>query len=482
MCIYNEDNCDKSEEKSNPMLTSLLLRSALRAGIRGGLSRWFCTSTAQHELPSATHVAGGVCFFIAAERGTAAMLDACDIMLPASVTALVALGTCAAHPRLGTPLQRALGPGTAWLRAALPWLTAPAFLCPAVATLPDREVLPRLAVLSTGGVLLTAAVAGHLAGALMSHSAAPIAIACAASTAQATAALSSPAVAAVALGAGLAVSGVLYVFDSAGTSRTTNHPAWPAMVKAPGYIGATLCFYVAAARVLPPAARRWLPPNVGCALALLPALLIAGGMDEVREYLAGAGEAQLWAVQPAMVTLGLYAHTHRALFTRQAAAIGALAACAPCVLFAVAWAGSGPLGLSPPLVASVLPASTTTGLALTMHTGLPLIQHEWVAAGTAFNSALAQTTMPLLLATTGLRASPPFARGAAVGTTAHVGGMAALVVGGEHAAADAAAVALVVCGVVRAALMQLPAFSRALARACGADEAQAEAQAGLSAE
>ena len=42
------------------------------------------------------------------------------------------------------------------------------------------------------------------------------------------------------------------------------------------------------------------------------------------------------------------------------------------------------------LISSLLPASTTTGLALTMPSGLPLIRAEWVAVGTAFNSATTQ--------------------------------------------------------------------------------------------
>ena len=51
---------------------------------------------------------------------------------------------------------------------------------------------------------------------------------------------------------------------------------------------------------------------------------------------------------------------------------------------------SSPRGLSWQVTASLLPASTTTGLALTMPSGLPLIRAEWVAVGTAFNSATTQ--------------------------------------------------------------------------------------------
>ena len=58
-------------------------------------------------------------------------------------------------------------------------------------------------------------------------------------------------------------------------------------------------------------------------------------------------------------------------------------------------------------------------------------------------------------------------RGVGIGSTAHVGGMAALIAAGEHAAADAAAVALVVVGVARSVLIQVPSFTRALSAACG---------------
>ena len=97
-------------------------------------------------------------------------------------------------------------------------------------------------------------------------------------------------------------------------------------------------------------------------------------------------------------------------------------------------------------------ASTTTGLALTMPSGMPLIQREWVAAGTAFNSALTQCTLPVLLGATALSSKQPFSRGAAIGCTGHVGGMVALVAAGEMAA-----VAFVICGVIRGVLMQVPA-------------------------
>ena len=430
------------------------------------------------------HAIGGVAAFVAAERLTAAALDACGIQLPASVTALCALGAAAAFPSAGVVLQRALGPGAAWLRASLPVVLAPAFLFPAICELPEREALPKLACLCAGGAIFTCGIAGHtmavLARVAPAAAAAVDAAPCAASTARATAVLSSvqTAVAALFLGG----------LTSTALGAALTEPS-EAVVRAPAYIGLTVALYIAAARLLPAGIRKFLPPNVGSAAALLPLLLCfpaaqqlwegkaepsesqhaassgGSGVREVRTYLDGAGAILLWASQPAMVTLGLYAHTHRAVMIRERVALLTLTVVvAPATLFALAKAGAW-LGLEPRHVASVLPASTSTGLALTMPSGMALIQEEWVAAGTAFNSGLVQVSLPILLGMTLLRS--PLSRGVGVGCTAHVGGMAALIAAGEHAAADAAAVALVVVGVGRSVLVQVPWFSRALSEACG---------------
>ena len=100
---------------------------------------------------------------------------------------------------------------------------------------------------------------------------------------------------------------------------------------------------------------------------------------------------------------------------------------------------------------------------------MPLIPTELVALGTAFSSGIVQMTLPLLLRV-GLGAQPPAVQGMAVGAAAHVGGMAALTALGHQAAADAAAVALVVFGVARAVSVHLPGASTLLSRACGAEE------------
>ena len=400
---------------------------------------------------------GGIAVFVAAERATSAALAACGLRLPSSVIALCILGTVAAVPANGAMLQRALGPATTWLRASLPVLLVPAFMFPFVCEVPDREALPKLALLATTGVLATCAATGHVASALVRGAAPAVGGVPCSQTAVVAHVLSSLrwAIAAVGVGGLLTLAMQAWYPDASS-----------AQAQAPLYMGLTLAFHNGVVRLLPASARRFCPPNVGCALVLLPLLLTVGGAREVRAYLDGAGCALLAAVQPAMVTLGLYTHTHRSVMAGQARALLVLATLvAPSLLFSIAYAGAA-LGLEPTLVASVLPASTTTGLALTWPSGLGLIQEEWVAAGTAFNSGLVQVTLPLLLGWT--RLTSPLGRGVGIGCTAHVGGMAALLSTGEIAAADAAAVALVVVGVARSVLVQVPPVSRALSEACSA--------------
>lgn len=406
---------------------------------------------------------GGVAFFVAAERATAAALDACELRFPSHVTGLCAVGLLASVPAIGGPMQLALGPATAWLRATLPCTLVPAFLFPAVCELPSNDALPKLAALAAGGVLVTCAATGHFATALVRGAATQVATPCMLSVSRATAALASPLTACAALGLGGLASAVMSACEPVAPVHQS---------RAAAYIGLTVACYVAAARWTPAAIKRYAPPNIGCAVVLLPILCVTNGAEEVRTYLDGAGAYLLLAVKPAMVTLGLYTHTHRAVMLPQLGALLALATIvAPSLLFATAWAGRA-LSLEPRHVASVLPASTTTGLALTWPSGMPLVQSELVAAGTAFNSMVSQVTLPLLLGATMLRT--PFGRGVGIGCSGHIGGMAALAAAGEAAAADAAAVALVVVGVTRSVLVQVPAFSRSLSRACGETESGTE--------
>ena len=141
--------------------------------------------------PSTSHVVCGIVTFVAAERATAAALSTASVDLPPSVTALCMLGVVASSPTMGVSLQRALGPATAWLRTALPFLLVPAFLCPVVVDLPDSDALLRLAALATGATLLTCAATGHVASLLVRGPALSIPTPCSSTMAAATAAFTS---------------------------------------------------------------------------------------------------------------------------------------------------------------------------------------------------------------------------------------------------------------------------------------------------
>ena len=268
------------------------------------------------------HVIGGVAFFVAAERSTAAALAACDLNLPASVTALCALGAVAAVPRAGTALQRALGPASAWMRASLPVVLVPAFLFPAVCDLPEREALPKLALLCCGGIVLTCSATGHIIGAIARAS--PVAAAgaaaeasCAASAAKAASVLSShwTAAAAIALSgllsAAIACASPIASPSSSSSPLVTSSdcaqgaggllpaPISQALRMAPTYIGATVALYVLAARATPAAVRKFLPANVGTALLLIPVLLRADAFGGVGGGGRGAGLQRCWPLMPA---------------------------------------------------------------------------------------------------------------------------------------------------------------------------------------
>ena len=298
-------------------------------------------------------------FFCAADALAGATLEATGVAFPSSIAALLALGTVATVPAAGSSLQLALGPAAAWLRASLPLLLVPPFLMPLVVELPPTEQLPRLGALAVGSLLATTAIAARLAVGLAAGGNGGAAPTCA-STAAAQRFLSSIPAAGCALMVGTA-STALLASGSAGGGDDGDDAA----VRTPLYLGLTLVAYASYVSIAPAPLRAACPPNIGAAFVLAPALLVAGGATELQLYLSGAGEVLMACVQPAMVTLGLYAHTHRAALRRQSRPLAALALAAPLLSLATALGGSA-LGLPPPLTAAVLPASTTTGLALTM--------------------------------------------------------------------------------------------------------------------
>jgi putative effector of murein hydrolase len=234
-----------------------------------------------------------------------------------------------------------------------------------------------------------------------------------------------------------------------------------------------------------------------------------------RGYMDGPAQFFISPLGPAIATLGMLTHTHRHVIKAQwrgivascllgaplglgfAAIMGpvlglgprevrcaffrhkstreAAIGCHACSLEAIMRATNGirlgcsrllPVGtvkcLQPLKVASVLPATTTTGLALTMAPALPASCPEWIPIGTVFCGVGGMCVWPLLLRVTGLHRSTALVRGFAVGSVSHVSGVAGLTAAGELAAADAAAIAMFLLGTLRCVLLQLPGVSAVL--------------------
>ena len=94
--------------------------------------------------------------------------------------------------------------------------------------------------------------------------------------------------------------------------------------------------------ITPAAVKLVLPPTVVAGALLGAALLAAdgGGTVEVRRFLDGAGQAMLLPVGPAMVSLGLYTHTHAGLLRAAwRPLLAATALAAPLGMLAVAFGG-----------------------------------------------------------------------------------------------------------------------------------------------
>lgn len=249
-------------------------------------------------------------------------------------------------------------------------------------------------------------------------------------------------------------------------------------------MGLVPCRYVASAG-LPKSIGRYLPPTVCSGLGmvgLLTAIGFArdGGMEAVRReaarYMDGGGRVLMTPVPPALITLGLMSHTHRQLLRqRLGPVILATAICAPVAFIGTAVVGSRLLRVGPEEVASMIPGTTTTGLALTMHgPAHPLARPEWLALGPTVCGLSGMVVWPAILAAGGLAAAPPWVKGFAVGSASHVAGMAALAAAGEAAAAEWAALAFFLFGTFRCVLLQLPPYREVVGWACTAEEAGGE--------
>jgi putative effector of murein hydrolase len=236
--------------------------------------------------------------------------------------------------------------------------------------------------------------------------------------------------------------------------------------------------YVASAAGLPPSIGRFLPPTVCSGLGIVALLGLCGwsrggGMESVRAdaslYMDGAGKILMTPVPPALITLGLMAHTHRNLLRQRLGPVMLTTIVgAPVAFIGVGLIGSRILGAPAEEVASMLPGTTTTGLALTMHGAAhPLARAEWLALGPTVCGLSGMVAWPAILAIGGLSAVPPWIKGFAVGSASHVAGMAALTAAGETAAAEWAALAFFLFGTYRCVLLQLDPYRDVVRWACG---------------
>lgn len=104
-----------------------------------------------------------------------------------------------------------------------------------------------------------------------------------------------------------------------------------------------------------------------------------------------------------------------------------------------------------------------------MGEAMPRAAQQWIPLGPMVCGIPSLVLWPLFLRLTLLRGMPPFTRGLALGSVAHVSVMAALLAAGEQEAAEAAAVAFFLLGTLRCLLVKVPAVNEALMGLCGFD-------------
>ena len=424
-------------------------------------------------------VGGGICTFFAADYVASVCLNECGLGSNLSPAAcIIVLGAGAAHPRLGPKLNALLGPGAAWLRTGLPLFLTPCIVAPLAVDVPEEAA--KMVALVGATILGTVAVTGNLISRLVPSAAAtgdvvlqPASITSATAAAKKAISHAPTAMAAAACGTCLSIA-LACMNWSGGESAATGEFSGqaqgssrfsPAAVRAPVYAGMSVGSYILFSRFFPPILA---PVTGGLAMVALLPLLGQGTMTEVEHYLEGAGAWLLAPVSPAMATLSLYAHTHRALLLRSwKLLLGTSLVAAPAGMLATAFVGSRVLGLPPSEVATVIPCTTTTGLAITMDIG-GLQRPEHVALGPLCCSIAGILAYPLLLRATGLAGAGSLAQGFALGGSSHVGVMVALDAGGKIAAAEAAALGFFCLGTTRCLLLEVPVFNSYLASVCGA--------------
>ena len=366
-------------------------------------------------------------------------------------------------------IERSLGPSAAWLRAALPLCLTPMLLQPLTIDMPSAESASKFIALTAGSALGTMWLAGTLAERVMkpaAHAATGIVAGAAAPPPSVAAAASAAARAIVSL----RVAGALVLVGASVSALAATVIDDAVLIRAPLYAAATSAVYVAAGNAIVPAPiRAVLPPTVCSAAALAVSTLAFGaGTSEVDVYLRGGGAMLMGVVSPALGTLGLLAHTHRAMLVRNKWGLAlVVGVTAPLGMLGTALAGRYILRLPPSETAAVMPATTTTGLAVTMGPSIPFAKQEWIVLGPNIMGVSGMVIWPLLLRATAMGGKIPLVRGIALGSVAHVGVMAALLGAGHVLASEAAAIAFFLLGTTRCVLLATP-FADVLAAACGA--------------
>eukprot|EP00850_Spirogloea_muscicola_P017024 SM000142S00538 [mRNA] locus=s142:228648:233635:+ [translate_table: standard] len=241
------------------------------------------------------------------------------------------------------------------------------------------------------------------------------------------------------------------------------------ILMAPGWLLLTVAVYTSNSR-LPEKLLRLLNPTVTTG-ALLSALAALYGKHSlgfwergIFTYSEGAGHMIHLLVGPAIASLGLKVRKNQRMLTGMLPQLGvALAVVAPCALILTALMGRL-IAAKPEVTLSVIPCTSTLGLALEM---VPILgaNKGLTIFGVAFIGALGLNTARSLL--TSWRIKRPTARGLAVGAASHAGGTASLLVEEQEAAA-VAGLTLAGKGALSVALLTLlPQFRQLLTWTAG---------------
>lgn len=207
----------------------------------------------------------------------------------------------------------------------------------------------------------------------------------------------------------------------------------------PGFLLLTIGLFTYAKR-LPPTVRKWLSPTVvaGTSIATLCALYgtlsLSSWRSGIQLYKDGAGAIFVMLIGPAVASLGYKVHTQRVLLEKSVLQL--LLSClviVPSGLIVTALIGRI-LGASSVVTLSLVPATTTLGLAFEM--GSLLEAHRGlIVAGVTIAGTVGISTARQLLAF--WKVEGAVARGMAVGASSHTLGASAIAVDEPQAAAVA---------------------------------------------